>query len=242
MASFTDKQKIKCVLESDTQLLSTLKQLNFTKEFIKTNLNNICLTLFEGAQISPKHETCMRQTGADNSLAVGYMDDKERFILLKVFKKDTSGILIDIPVETERFHAEFGHYHKKHTPLDIIFYNHTNTNSYNVMTFEEFMFQLDMSKFTLMDCHVRTFKHKSTKYKRITFQAFDKKHSDSDLPSLVEHIFGNMLNGFTYIMSQDDWKKHKTEIMCNTIYCTSEFGKDTRFDLGGESHKKGEDE
>jgi hypothetical protein len=87
-------------------------------------------------------------------------------------------------------------------------------------------------KMTLKDCDVKTCKISGRKYKRITFTN-DKVNQMSH----IELCFGTMIDGFSYLILPDAWKKIKDEVMTLVNYETTTYGNKTRWDLSGNEYK-----
>jgi len=150
------------------------------------------------------------------------------------FKK--GGETIHIKQENDRLYNEIKMF--ECLPDDIL-YNHNVLNKYMVLTNDEFIEEIKRmttqlgSKLLLNDCDIRTTKIRNNKYYRITFH-----HKEVEQSSRVECVFGHFVLGFTYIFKAEAFKQNKDKILELVEHKETEFGKNTRWDIGGDVYNK----
>ena len=241
--TFPDNFKMKVVLSQTPNIISDLRELEFSEQFIKQYLKEICVAIFDVAEETNSkgrvEVTYQRLNPNEELLFVGFTQEDDTFLHKRIVGDRGMGTVMIKKHEEDRFHKHFNHFTKKAPPTDVFFYHHIAGNVYGVNTIEEFYQEMTTKpfKYTLMDCHARTFKYNGKKYKRLTFQI-----PDEELPlSRIEFIFGNMVGGMTYIISQDNWNKYKDGIWSKVDKIETEFGKDTRHQLGSNKPYKKDD-
>ena len=119
-------------------------------------------------------------------------------------------------------------------------YHHNHLQIYMVGRIEEHINELTYNgalygKFILRDCNIRTTKCNGEKFYRVTYVA--PEGHDLGL-SITELAFGHHIDGITYIFPEIIFKKHKDQILQCVDYEETEFGKNTRWDIGGNPYKK----
>ena len=135
-----------------------------------------------------------------------------------------------------RYQLELFENYKKE---DVLF-NNNRLDKWCYLTIKELIDEIkrinanpNTAKLRLLDCNIRNVKHQGKKYYRVTFTSPDI-HSTSR----AEAVFGHMINGFTYIIKEKVFKDNKDKILECVEYEKTEFGKGTRWDIGGNAYKK----
>ena len=108
--------------------------------------------------------------------------------------------------ETERFNN--GIKNMKKSNEDIMFLS-VHLNEYRFATWDEFAGQIQewaekLDDVKLLDENIRVWKWGKQKYYRITFTS-----SNFTSHSRTEFAFGHMIQGLTYVVKKEDFKKHK---------------------------------
>jgi len=111
--------------------------------------------------------------------------------------------------EIERFHKSI--IHMKKEKEEIMFYS-VHLNEYRNASWEEFFnTQVDewagIGDVELLDDNIRSWRWGKQKYYRITFTS-----SNFTAMSRTEFAFGHMIDGLTYVVKKEDFKKHKKEL------------------------------
>jgi len=152
--------------------------------------------------------------------------------------KPLGGELLVIKDEDKRLQGELTHFARLKNE-DVLF-NQNATNQYAVLTIKELLEELDRmndnphtANLRLLDCNIRNTKHEGKKYYRVTFTS-----PDINSTSRVETIFGHMISGFTYIIKEKVFLKNKDLIMLRVDSIETQYGKKTRWDMGGNVYKK----
>ena len=114
---------------------------------------------------------------------------------------------------------------------------HNKLREYRLMTWKEMMEDIKNSEgeLKLMDCNVRNWKWGNKKYIRFTVVAKSTTYCGT---SGMEFAFGQMIDGFSYLVESDLWKSNKYELF-DAIECEETiYGKNTRWDIGGKVYDK----
>ena len=111
--------------------------------------------------------------------------------------------------ETERFHKAVKHAKKQQ---EEIFFVSVHLNEYRNANWEEFFQQVDewveqLDDVELLEDNIRSWKWGKQKYYRLTFTSANMTSS-----SRTEFAFGHLIQGLTYVVKKEDFKKHKDKL------------------------------
>jgi len=114
---------------------------------------------------------------------------------------------------------------------------HNLMREYRFGTWKEIMDDVKINNLKLVDCNVRTWKWGSKKYIRFTLVSNNEKGCGL---SGMEFAFGHHIDGFSYCVESELWKEKKQELYAIVERETTEYGKDTRRDIGGNMYNRKE--
>jgi hypothetical protein len=111
--------------------------------------------------------------------------------------------------ETERFHKAVKYAKRE---KEEIFFHSVHLNEYRNANWGEFFQQVDewvekLDDVELLDDNIRTWKWGKQKYYRLTFTSSNMTKSSS-----TEFAFGHLIQGLTYVVKKEDFKKHKDKL------------------------------
>ena len=170
------------------------------------------------------------------------MNNETRQILGVVKHRHHDGVKFHMPkkINQDLFDKlkEFKDSYKKMNEHFIFWHNHMEM--FMVGRVEEHIAELSQigslhGNLILNDCHIRTTKIDGEKFYRVTYVAPEGRQLGL---SVTELAFGHHIDGITYIFPENIFKKHKDLILQCVDYKKTEFGKNTRWDIAGNSYKK----
>ena len=111
--------------------------------------------------------------------------------------------------ETERFHKAVKYAKKE---KEEIFFVSVVLNEYRHANWEEFLQQVDqwverLDDVELLEDNIRSWKWGEQKYYRLTFTSANMTKTSS-----TEFAFGRLVQGLTYVVKKEHFKKHKTTL------------------------------
>ena len=111
--------------------------------------------------------------------------------------------------ETERFHKAVKYAKKE---KEEIFFVSVHLNEYRHANWEEFLQQVDqwverLDDVELLEDNIRSWKWGEQKYYRLTFTSANMTKTSS-----TEFAFGRLVQGLTYVVKKEHFKKHKTTL------------------------------
>ena len=111
--------------------------------------------------------------------------------------------------ETERFHKAAKNAKKQQ---EEIFFVSVGLNEYRHANWVEFFTQVDewvekLDDVELLEDNIRSWKWGTQKYYRLTFTSANMTKTSS-----TEFAFGRLVQGLTYVVKKEDFKKHKAKL------------------------------
>ena len=138
----------------------------------------------------------------DTQICVDYIKEETREDVM-------NNMIISKDNETERFYKAVKYAKKE---KEEIFFISVHLNEYRNANWEEFFTQVDewveqLDDVELLDDNIRTWKWGKQKYYRLTFTS-----ANMTAQSRTEFAFGHIIQGLTYVVKKEDFKKHKKEL------------------------------
>ena len=205
--STPSKQEVRRFGEFLTKIQKTLTEMSFSNPHEKAmevmeKLNEV-QQKYKGKKIGLAFkERRVEFLHHDTQICVDYIQE------ITPVEEMNRGI-ITADEEIERFHKAVK-YMKKNKE-DIMFIS-VHLNEYRNASWEEFFTQVDewveqLDDVELLEDNIRTWKWGKQKYYRITFTS-----SNFKAMSRTEFAFGHVIDGLTYVVKKEDFKKHKEEL------------------------------
>ena len=138
----------------------------------------------------------------DTNICVDYIKEETKREMMenKIIMKD---------IETERFNKAVKYAKKE---KEEIFFLSIAVYEYRMANWNEFFTQVDewvekLDDVKLLKENIRSWKWGKQKYYRLTFTSVN-----FTCVSRTEFAFGHLINGLTYVVKKEDFKKHKKEL------------------------------
>ena len=158
---------------------------------------------YKGTQIALQFKTRRVEfLHAETEICVDYIQELTR-------EEDMNRCIMMKDKETERFHKAVKHAKRE---KEEIFFVSVHLNEYRNANWEEFFGQVDewvrqLDDVELLEDNIRSWKWGTQKYYRLTFTS-----ANMTATSRTEFAFGHYIQGLTYVVKKEDFKKHKDKL------------------------------
>ena len=138
----------------------------------------------------------------ETQICVDYMEEVTQ-------EEELDRCIMTTEKETERFHKAVKNAKKQQ---EEIFFLSVHLNEYRHANWGEFFQQVDewveqLDDVELLEDNIRSWKWGKQKYYRLTFTSANMTKSSS-----TEFAFGHLVQGLTYVVKKEDFKKHKDKL------------------------------
>ena len=220
-----------------THFLKQIKEQIDDADFAFENKSLLCNDVIRNVmELQKKHKTPIHLEFEYKKICFSNPTTNQTYNIINQDKKETDGMYIQSR-EVEMFQQAIKDFKK--TGLkngeEVIVY-HNELRDYRFGTWNEIMNDIKNHNLKLVDCNVRTWKWGSKKYIRFTLVSNIENKSCG--LSGMEFAFGHHIDGFSYCVESELWKEKKPELYAIVERETTEYGKDTRIDIGGNMYNK----
>tara|TARA_R110000782_G_scaffold21103_2_gene56870 strand:- start:1637 stop:2314 length:678 start_codon:yes stop_codon:yes gene_type:complete len=220
-----------------THFLKQIKEQIDDADFAFENKSLLCNDVIRNVmELQKKHKTPIHLEFEYKKICFSNPTTNQTYNIINQDKKETDGMYIQSR-EVEMFQQAIKDFKK--TGLkngeEVIVY-HNELRDYRFGTWNEIMNDIKNHNLKLVDCNVRTWKWGSKKYIRFTLVSNIENKSCG--LSGMEFAFGHHIDGFSYCLESELWKEKKQELYAIVERETTEYGKDTRIDIGGNMYNK----
>ena len=220
-----------------SHFLKHIKEQIDDADFAFENKSLLCNDVIRNVmELQKKHKTPIHLEFEYKKICFSNPTTNQTYNIINQDKKETDGMYIQSR-EVEKFQQAIKDFKK--TGLkngeEVLVY-HNELRDYRFGTWNEIMNDIKNHNLKLVDCNVRTWKWGSKKYIRFTLVSNIENKSCG--LSGMEFAFGHHIDGFSYCVESELWKDKKQELYAIVERETTEYGKDTRIDIGGNMYNK----